>query len=424
MNNQLKLGLFTAAGFLAIVVSIISTGSFTLKKTYNIYVKFDSISGLTRKAKVKIAGVDIGVLRNVSLDDSKAKLKLSIRKDVVLYKNAFARMVSVGIVGTKYIEIVPGDSSFPELKEGDYILSERKSSIESTLTDITDRINKALYNSEKEGNLKDIVENLADALYSLKEVLNNLAAQNNQIMSSINNFNKFSIDIADISAQNKQDLRDAISSVKDISAKVDVLVARVYDGNGPISTLINDEQMSKNLKETVASAKETVESLNNTIRKVGRLELSWDYTGKYDIKNRKYVNDIGLKMSSSDDKFYYLGIANIVDSCLADKNENGNINTLNALLGFRSKKAEIYGGAIKNKLGIGLGYSFFQPIYANYTMLKVYLDVSNFRRNEYGPEIGAGMRFGITKWLYTGVAIEDILNKTAVRPYIKIEFKQ
>ena len=123
MNNQLKLGLFTAAGFLAIVVSIISTGSFTLKKTYNIYVKFDSISGLTRKAKVKIAGVDIGVLRNVSLDDSKAKLKLSIRKDVVLYKNAFARMVSVGIVGTKYIEIVPGDSSFPELKEGDYLLS-------------------------------------------------------------------------------------------------------------------------------------------------------------------------------------------------------------------------------------------------------------------------------------------------------------
>ena len=152
--------------------------------------------------------------------------------------------------------------------------------------------------------------------------------------------------------------------------------------------------------------------------------MSWDYTGKYDIKNRKCVNDIGLKMSSSNDKFYYLGIANIVDSCLADKNENGNINTLNALLGFRSKKAEIYGGAMKNKLGIGLGYSFFQPIYANYTMLKVYLDVSNFRRNEYGPEIGAGMRFGITKWLYTGVAIEDILNKTAVRPYIKIEFKQ
>ncbi|MDR0800476.1 MAG: MlaD family protein [Endomicrobium sp.] len=423
MSNQLKLGIFAAVGFLAIVVSIISTGSFTLRKTYHIYVKFDSISGLTRKAKVKIAGIDIGVLRSISLDDSKAELKLSIRKDAVLYKNASARIVSMGIIGTKYIEIVPGDSSFPKLEEGDYISSEQKPSIESTLTDITDRINKVLY-SEKEGNIKDIVENLAVALYSLKEVLNNLSAQNNQIVSSINNFNKFSIDIVDISGQNKQDLKDTMSSVKDISAKVDVLITRIYDGDGPISTLINDEQMSKDLKETIASAKETVESLNNTIGKVGRLQLSWDYTGKYDIKDEKYVNDIGLKLASGNGRFYYLGVANGVDSRLTNGNENENINTLNALLGFRSEKAEIYGGAMKNKLGVGLGYSFFQPIYTNYTMLKVYLDAYNFRRDKYGPEIDAGIRFGITKWLYAGIAIEDISNKTSVMPYIKIEIKR
>jgi ABC-type transporter Mla subunit MlaD len=86
MNNQLKLGIFIAIGLLAIVVSIVSTGVLMLTKTYHVYAKFNNIAGLTRKAKVKIAGADIrGLRRAVSLDDSKVKSKLLIRKNVVLY---------------------------------------------------------------------------------------------------------------------------------------------------------------------------------------------------------------------------------------------------------------------------------------------------------------------------------------------------
>jgi phospholipid/cholesterol/gamma-HCH transport system substrate-binding protein len=86
MNNQLKLGIFITIGLLAIIVLIVSTGVLTLTKTYHVYSKFKNIAGFTRKAKVKIVGVGIGVLRGVSLDDSKAK----IRKNVVLYRNASA----------------------------------------------------------------------------------------------------------------------------------------------------------------------------------------------------------------------------------------------------------------------------------------------------------------------------------------------
>ena len=56
---------------------------------------------------MKIAGVDIGVLKGVSLKDSRANLCLAINKDVVLYENAAASIVSMGIIGTKYIEINP-----------------------------------------------------------------------------------------------------------------------------------------------------------------------------------------------------------------------------------------------------------------------------------------------------------------------------
>ncbi|WP_095558691.1 MlaD family protein [Candidatus Endomicrobiellum trichonymphae] len=176
MNNQLKLGIFVAIGFFAIVVSIVSTGAFTLTKTYHVYAKFDNISGLTRKAKVKIAGVEIGVLRGISLDDSKAKLKLLIRKNIVLYQNASAHIASMGVIGMKYIEIIPGDASFPRLKKGDYISTVQRPFIEDTFNNIVNKIAKALDDDKERG---DMIENLAAALCSLKQVLDNLAAQNN-----------------------------------------------------------------------------------------------------------------------------------------------------------------------------------------------------------------------------------------------------
>jgi len=38
-----------------------------------------------------------------------------------------------------------------------------------------------------------------------------------------------------------------------------------------------------------------------------------------------------------------------------------------------------------------------------------------------GPEIDAGVKIGILKWLYIGVDVESIAHKTAVTSYLKIE---
>jgi len=96
MSNQLKLGIFTAVGILTITISIIATtGSFSLVKAYHVYTEFDNVAGLLKKAKVKTAGINVGVLRSISLHDLNTKLKLSINKNTVLYKNAYARIVPI-----------------------------------------------------------------------------------------------------------------------------------------------------------------------------------------------------------------------------------------------------------------------------------------------------------------------------------------
>ncbi|MDR1926344.1 MAG: MlaD family protein [Endomicrobium sp.] len=421
MNNQLKLGIFTALGLFAIIISIIATGTFSIKKTYNIYVKFDNISGLAKKSKVKIAGVDVGILKNIFLENSKAKLKLSINKEIILYKNSHARIISMGIIGTKYIEIIPGDSSFPVLDDGDYIPSSSQNlSVEDMLINITDKVNKVLDN-EKYGS---IMENLADAVYFLRGILDNISTQSNKITKIINNFNKFSTDIVTISTNNKQSLSDTIASMKAISSKLDVIASHLCNGNGVLPVLINDEQMADNLKKTVISAKKAVKTINETLSKADKLTLSWDCTLRYNMRTKKSISDIGITILPNNNKFYYVGVANIADnsSIIINNDEKRIVNKLEALLGFNLEKSEIYGGVIKGKAGIGIGYSFFQPIYAPYKTLKVHLNISDFTRDNRAPYISVDVRTGLAKWLYAGIAVEDIACKTAtITPYLKVE---
>ncbi|MDR2399730.1 MAG: MlaD family protein [Endomicrobium sp.] len=417
MRDQLKLGIFVFLGIMAISVSIIAVGPFSLKRTYSVYAKFYNMSGVTKKAKVKIAGVDVGALRAVSLEDSKAKLKLSIDKNVKLYRNGVAKIVSMGAIGTKYIEIIPGDLNSGELKDGDYIFTEASSSLEVMLKNISTRVDKAM-NNEQYG---DMMENLANAIYSLKDVIQNLDSENKNVSEIINNLNKFSRDVAAISSENREDLRTVVVQIRNISEKLDSLIERISNGNGMVSTLINDEQISKDLKETFASAKETVKGLKNTIGRYNKLQLSWDYTGRYNMKDKKFRSDVGISIMPNHNKFYYVGVSNVADHSTVENSEKDNINKLDALLGFRAEKSEVYGGVIRGKAGVGFGYSFLDPIWEEFRRITAHLNVYNFGREKQGPVVDAGVRVGITKWIYAGIALEDATYKTAVTPYIKLE---
>jgi phospholipid/cholesterol/gamma-HCH transport system substrate-binding protein len=417
MNKQLKLGIFVLLGIIAMLVSIIMSGSFPLKRSYNVYAKFDNISGITKKSKVKIAGVDIGVVREIYLEGSQARLKLAINKNVKLYKNSIVRIVSTGVIGSKYVEVFSGDLDVEELKGEEYISTEQSSDWQLMLKDISVSIGKGMHSKQ----YGDTMENLAEAIYSLKEVMENLSHENKNISEIINNLNKFSHDIAAIPSENRHDFRAVVLLIKDVSEKLDILINRMFNGDGAVSTLINDEQMSKDLKETVTSAKETVKGLKDTIGKANKLQLSWNYNGRYNIKDEKFRSDVGINIITSHNKFYYVGVSNVADHSTISGSERSSINKLDALLGFRSEKAEVYGGVIKGKAGFGVGYSFFEPIWAEFRRLKAYLNVYDWGRDKHGPLFDAGLRVGIIKWFYAGVALEDVTYERAITPYIKLE---
>jgi phospholipid/cholesterol/gamma-HCH transport system substrate-binding protein len=388
MNNTLKLGIFTIVGLIAIMVSIIAAGSFSFGKKHNVYVRFDNISGLMSKAKVKIAGVDIGIIKDISLDGTQAKVKLSLHKKFPIYKNAHASIVSMGIIGTKYIEITPGESSLGAIKDGDFISAAQEISLEKKLNSIVEKFDEAVNGG--------LVDNLSEAIRALMGILVNFESQNNHINSIIFNLSK-------------------------ISYKLDKLISEVDEGKGVAGTILKDDVMAKDLKETVASIRHISSTLEDKVGKIDLLKVNWDYTGRYDTRNSKFRNDVGLTISPNPHKFYYLGASNLGDtSTIMNEEEKKEINTIDVLLGLRKEQVEIYAGMMRTKAGVGVGYSFFDKVYSPAKKLYANLNIRNFSREKHGAEIDVGIRFGVTKWFFAGVAVEDIAYKSSVMPYIKI----
>ncbi|GHT47386.1 hypothetical protein AGMMS49936_07990 [Endomicrobiia bacterium] len=390
MNNELKLGIFITIGLFAIIVSVFAVGTFSLEKTYNIYVVFDDSSGLPQKAGVKIAGVDVGFLKKRSLECSKAKLKLSINSDVCLYKNASASIVTMGVIGTRHIKILPGDQSYPLLKDGDYI-----SAIEDTsdLAKTANKISRAL-DSVQDSN---VIGYLNDALRSIKSFSENLALQNGDMARIVKNLSKFSDNLANLSSGGG--IQNALSAIENAASKF------------------------ADLKETVASVKAA-------FNKMASYKVSLDPVVRYNIKDKKPRFDFGGSVQNEQHNFLYLGVSDISESDSANDSDEKN-NTIKIkpefLLGSRFEKFELYGGIIRGKLGLGGGYSFFQPIYASDKTLKINLNAYDFfTRKTHGPKIDAGIRFYLVKWFYLGTIIEDITKfnyETAFTPYLGFKFK-
>ncbi len=71
---------------------------------------FPNTGGLKSGAQVEIAGVGIGRVKDISLDNYRARVVISIDPQVQIQDDAIARIKTKGLLGEKYVDIVPGGS--------------------------------------------------------------------------------------------------------------------------------------------------------------------------------------------------------------------------------------------------------------------------------------------------------------------------
>ena len=135
-----------------VIVTLICTGYLLLvvgefsrffKNRYAIHGYFSSVSGLKKGASVNLAGVRVGHVTDISIDTVHlvAKVTMEIDTHIEVSEDSIASIRTEGIIGEKYIEILPGGSD-TMLSEGDEI-----ENTESAL-DIESLIKKFIFSND------------------------------------------------------------------------------------------------------------------------------------------------------------------------------------------------------------------------------------------------------------------------------------
>lgn len=123
---EISVGAFMLAGIFALMVLAVKVSGFNVGTdtgTYSVYARFENIGGLTVRAKVSVAGVTVGKIADIQLDqrDFTAVVRMEIDRSVdQLSRDTTAAILTEGLLGGKYIGLVLGGD--PEmLTDGDEI---------------------------------------------------------------------------------------------------------------------------------------------------------------------------------------------------------------------------------------------------------------------------------------------------------------
>jgi phospholipid/cholesterol/gamma-HCH transport system substrate-binding protein len=114
--------LLGAAFFLFFLSQSAGVGART--SSYEIDARFRSVEGIVLGSDVRMAGVKIGSVTDISLDSDLylANTRLSVENGILVPDDSEAAVASEGLLGGAFIEIVPGASEFM-LEGGDELVN-------------------------------------------------------------------------------------------------------------------------------------------------------------------------------------------------------------------------------------------------------------------------------------------------------------
>ena len=115
-------GVFVLVGIVCLGYLSIKLGKLELigGNVYEVVAQFNTASGLKSGSAVEIAGVEVGRVRAITLNEDRAAVTLAVDNKVKLYSDTIASIKTRGIIGEKFLALSPGGGGDP-LKPGDTI---------------------------------------------------------------------------------------------------------------------------------------------------------------------------------------------------------------------------------------------------------------------------------------------------------------
>lgn len=211
-NLELKVGFFVIFAFFCLSVFVISVSDLALfEEGQIIKTEFSFANGLKKASPVRFAGVDAGLVHDINVlrEDSTGKQKVFIDlwlgEDIQIPKDSKVFINQLGLLGEKYIEIMPGVSN-------EYFTS------------------------------SDVIEGDDPvAMESISKTIHNLAAKFDTTIDGVNE--------GVLSKNTQQNFSETL-------AGVNTLVKKINSGEGTIGRFLSNPSIHDNLEEMTADLKE------------------------------------------------------------------------------------------------------------------------------------------------------------------------
>ncbi|WP_439258421.1 outer membrane lipid asymmetry maintenance protein MlaD [Lonepinella sp. BR2271] len=151
IKYEFWVGLFLLLGILALVfmgLKVANVQGFGEQKSYNISATFDNIGGLKVRAPLKVGGVVIGRVTNISLDEQTylPQVTIAVNEEYnQIPDNSSLSIKTSGLLGEQYISLSVGfdDGETPMLKEGSKVVDTKSAMV------LEDLIGQFLYGDKK-----------------------------------------------------------------------------------------------------------------------------------------------------------------------------------------------------------------------------------------------------------------------------------
>ncbi len=425
------------------MISILMLGDVHFRPQNYYRATFNNIEGVTDKTPVKIFGVEVGSVKEVELEDGRARITIAIQKGIPVYKSATVRIRSTGIIGSKFIALDPGkpDPATPSedqvLENGDMLRGMDTLSID----ELMERVAKSLDDITGGGKLG---ENLNATMANLRHITDSLNAalgqQRQSLVNIVKNVEDFSVHaksvadhLDDILRTSKEEVKQAIHNLKETLEKSNSILAGIQRGEGTIGVLLNDKKTGDEIKETVTNLKVTSESAKEILGRFTTVRAFWIAQGRQNFDSGLTKGDVGIRFEPRPNKFYEVMGENLVHtgSQKASDKDYERPNTITAVIGRHWGPVTAAAGSIKSRGGIELRYRPFQdtelPVLNRVEVLGRGFDFSRdaFIRDKHltGPNYMAGARLKLNKYLMAGVQAEDIAEDSHIHGTLNMSFE-
>ncbi len=290
---KLRVGLVVTGGVAVLFLAVLFAGNlgelFTSRTT--IYATFDDVKGLQRGAPVWFAGVQVGAVTSIQLTSGeKVKVAMSMDKGALVYlkRDSQATILTLGLLGDKYVEISPGSKEAEGLAPGGSVegvaqpeisrevsrLAKRAESEKSSLGRLLRE--ETLYR-EFLSSVRDI-KRFAETLNRSQGTFNKLVKDPElyeRFLKAAQSLDAFSGKLVSSKGTMNRLIEDESLYVNMNAAmvKMNILLDRINKGEGTVGKLVTDRQLADDLDATVKEMETLIKDIKEHPKKYFKFSL-------------------------------------------------------------------------------------------------------------------------------------------------------